>query len=162
MAAGAMFTGSGQQLDKLMKDQLFGIKTVSTIDYVGYSKEYACYVYGDIAIKDGTTYKVNSEDYFEFGKLRLKTLQKSIAMHIQRDNKEYRTDWLPMLWLCFGAKGIVALAFWFGSLFVFRVMAKSDSKMRHVYLRHRRYKPYYPARSTPFRDNPPSQGSQYK
>ncbi len=72
-----MYTGSGQQLDKLMKDQLFGIKTVSTIDYVGYSKEYGCYVYGDIAIKEGVTYKVNSEDYFEFGKLRLKTLQKA-------------------------------------------------------------------------------------
>ena len=39
---------------------------------------------------------------------------------------------------------------------------KSDPKMRHVYLRHRRYKGYYPARSTPFRDNTPSQGKQYK
>jgi hypothetical protein len=47
---------SGQQLDKLMKDQLYGIKTVSTIDYVGYSKEYGCYIYGDVAIKDGTVY----------------------------------------------------------------------------------------------------------
>lgn len=43
-------TGSGQQLDKLMKDQLFGIKTVQTIDYVGYSKEYHCYVFNDVAI----------------------------------------------------------------------------------------------------------------
>jgi type IV secretory pathway TrbD component len=36
------------------------------------------------------------------------------------------------------------------------------SQAAHVYLRHRRYKPYYPARSTPFRDNTPSQGKQYK
>jgi type IV secretion system protein VirB3 len=57
---------------------------------------------------------------------------------------------------------VVGLMLWFGSLFVFRVMAKSDPKMRHVYLRHRRYKAYYPPRSTPFRDNPPRQGSQYK
>ena len=42
------------------------------------------------------------------------------------------------------------------------LMAKSDPKLRHVYLRHRRYKAYYPARSTPFRDNTASQGKQYQ
>jgi len=57
---------------------------------------------------------------------------------------------------------VVGLVLWFGSLFVFRVMAKSDPKMRQVYLRHRRYKSYYPARSTPFRKNTRSQGNQYK
>lgn len=57
---------------------------------------------------------------------------------------------------------VVGLVLWFGSLFVFRIMAKSDPKMRFVYLRHRRYKPFYPARSTPFRVNNTSQGNQYK
>ena len=127
MAAGAMFTGSGQQLDKLMKDQLFGIKTVSTIDYVGYSKEYACYVYGDIAIKDGITYKVNSEDYFEFGKLRLKTLQKGVPIKLQRDAKGFDEKWVPLLWTCFGAQGFVALVFFFGSLFCEQIRARYQS-----------------------------------
>ena len=54
------------------------------------------------------------------------------------------------------------IVFWFSMLFVLRLMAKSDPKLRHVYLRHRRYKAYYPARSTPFRENPPSQGKQYR
>jgi type IV secretion system protein VirB3 len=57
---------------------------------------------------------------------------------------------------------IFGLILWFGALFVFRLMAKSDPKMRNVYLRHRRYKPYYPARSTPFRENTTSQGKQYR
>ncbi|KWT70566.1 Conjugative transfer protein TrbD [Comamonas testosteroni] len=57
---------------------------------------------------------------------------------------------------------VFGIALWFGALFVLRLMAKSDPKLRHVYLRHRRYKPYYPARSTPFRENTPSQGKQYK
>lgn len=57
---------------------------------------------------------------------------------------------------------VVGVVLWFGSLFVLRIMAKSDPKMRFVYLRHRRYKGYYPPRSTPFRDNPNSQGNQYK
>lgn len=127
MAAGAVFTGSGKQLDKIMKDQLFGLKTVETIDFVGYSKQHRCYVFGDLAVRNGIISVVNKEDFFEFDKLRLKTLQKSITMHIQRDSKQYRADWLPMLWLCFGAKGIVALAFWFGSLFAEQIRAQYKS-----------------------------------
>ncbi|EMK3344944.1 MULTISPECIES: conjugal transfer protein TrbD [Vibrio] len=68
--------------------------------------------------------------------------------------------------LIFSAQEIRATVFgvclWFGALFVCRLMAKSDPKLRHVYLRHRIYKAYYPARSTPFRENTSSQGKQYK
>ena len=68
--------------------------------------------------------------------------------------------------LIFSAQGlratIVGLLLWFGALFLCRLMAKSDPKLRFVYLRHRRYKPYYAARSTPFRQNTRSQGRQYK
>ena len=68
--------------------------------------------------------------------------------------------------LIFSAQEVRATVFgiglWFGALYACLLMAKSDPKLRHVYLRHRRYKAYYPARSTPFRHNPPSQGQQYK
>jgi type IV secretory pathway TrbD component len=57
---------------------------------------------------------------------------------------------------------VVGLLLWFGALYLCRLMAKSDPSLRHVYLRHRRYRPYYPARSTPFRVNTNSQGNQYK
>ena len=57
---------------------------------------------------------------------------------------------------------VVGLLLWFGALHALRIMAKADPRMRHVYLRHRRYKPYYPPRCTPFRDNPASQGKQYQ
>jgi len=127
MAAGAMYTGSGQQLDKLMKDQLYGIKTVSTIDYVGYSKEYESYIYGDVAIKDGNVYPVNSEDYFEFGKMRLKTLQKGVPVQLQRDAKGYDEEWLRLLWICFGTQGLAALLFFFGSLFCEQIRARYQS-----------------------------------
>ncbi|MCD9118323.1 toprim domain-containing protein [Pseudomonas bijieensis] len=127
MAAGAVFTGSGQQLDKIMKDQLFAIKTVQTIDFVGYSKEYACYVYGDLAVKDGQVVDVNDEEFFEFGKLRLKTLQRAVPVRIQRDPKEYSDEWAKLLWTCFGAQGVVALTFWFGSLFAEQIRARYQS-----------------------------------
>jgi type IV secretion system protein TrbD len=47
--------------------------------------------------------------------------------------------------------GVAGIILWFGALWALRLMAKSDPKLRAVYLRHRRYQPFYPARSTPFR-----------
>lgn len=47
---------------------------------------------------------------------------------------------------------IAGIGMWFGSLKGLRLMAKADPYMRAVYLRHRKYQSYYPARSTPFRD----------
>lgn len=68
--------------------------------------------------------------------------------------------------LIFSAQEVRATVFgvllWFGALFAARRMAKADPLMRKVYIRHRKYKPYYPARSTPFRVNTSSQGRQYK
>lgn len=59
--------------------------------------------------------------------------------------------------LIFTAQEWLAAAYglflWFGALFVLRLMARADPQLRYVYLRHRLYKSYYPARSTPFRDN---------
>jgi len=127
IAPGAVFTGSGHQLDQILKKQLFKIKTVKTIDFIGYSREYETYVYGDLAVRGGIVTQINAEDFFEFGPLRLKTLQKSIGIHIQQDSKANRTDWLPMLWTSFGAKGVVALAFWFGSLFAEQIRKRYKS-----------------------------------
>ncbi|MEZ2744302.1 toprim domain-containing protein [Halopseudomonas bauzanensis] len=127
IAAGAVFTGSGQQLDKIMQDQLYALKTVETMDYIGYSKEHQCYVLGDIAIKGGQLYQVNEEDFFELGKLRLKSLLKTIPLDISLDDGKYREDWLGWLWTAFGAKGIIALAFWTGSLFAEQIRAQYKS-----------------------------------
>ena len=68
--------------------------------------------------------------------------------------------------LVFSAQEVKATVFgvllWIVALYLLRLMAKSDPKMRAVYMRHRKYKTYYPARSTPFRENTPQQGKQYK
>ncbi|QFG33945.1 bifunctional DNA primase/helicase [Pseudomonas umsongensis] len=127
MGAGAVFTGSGQQLDKIMKDQLFGIKTVQTIDYVGYSREYGCYVFNDIAVREGQLISINEEEFFEMGKLKLKSLQKGVKIALQKDAKDYDQQWLNLLWQCFGAQGTVALTFWFGSLFAEQIRARYQS-----------------------------------
>jgi type IV secretion system protein VirB3 len=57
---------------------------------------------------------------------------------------------------------IIGLSLWIGALFLLRLMAKSDPKMRSVYLRHRRYKAYYPARAMYSRENTRTQEKQYQ
>ncbi|MCF5937649.1 bifunctional DNA primase/helicase, partial [Xanthomonas perforans] len=127
LAAGAMFTGTGHQLDRLIEEQTEAIKTVDAIDFVGYSKEHRAYLLGDMAVRDGDLVTANEEDYFEFDKLRLKTTQKSIRLEIQRDADAFRADWLPWLWQCFGTHGMVAMTFWFGSLFAEQIRAGHKS-----------------------------------
>lgn len=128
IAPGAVFTGSTQQLDRIFKDSLFSIKTVETIDFVGYSRDHGCYVFGDqLAMKDGQLAEVNEEDFFELGKLSIKTLNQSVGLAINPDRHAYRQDWITMIWDCFGAKGLVALAFWFGSLFAEQIRQQHKS-----------------------------------
>ncbi len=68
--------------------------------------------------------------------------------------------------LVFSAQDLLATIFgivlWFFALFVCREMANADPKMRNVYMRNNQYKSYYPAHSTPFRENTPTQGKRYK
>lgn len=57
---------------------------------------------------------------------------------------------------------VVGTVFWFFSIYVLRLMAKHDPRLRDVYMRHRVYKPYYIPMSTPWRENADSQGRQYR
>lgn len=127
IAPGAVFTGTSGQLDRLMKHQLYAIKRVETIDYIGYSKEHGAYVLGDIAVANGVIHEINEEDYFDIGKLAVKSLNQSVSLEVNHDAKDYRTDWVPLVWQCFGAKGVVALAFWLGSLFAEQIRALHKS-----------------------------------
>jgi type IV secretion system protein TrbD len=55
---------------------------------------------------------------------------------------------------------LVGVTLWTAALCVLRHMAKADPRMRGVYLRHRLYRRYYPARSRPYRVNRVSKFSQ--
>lgn len=127
LAPGAVFSGSTQQLDRLIRTQTYNIKRVATVDFVGYSREHGAYVFGDLAVKDGVIYELNDEDFFDIGKLSIKTLAQSVALSINRDRTDYRTDWIGLLWQCFGAKGITALAYWLGALFAEQIRAEQKS-----------------------------------
>lgn len=60
------------------------------------------------------------------------------------------TVW-AMNWVAF----VVGVILWGLGLWALRMMAKADPLMRHLYVRARRYKRFYPPRSTPWR-TPPS------
>jgi len=130
VAPGAFYTGSNGQLDAYLKEQMHRIKSVQTIDFVGYSKEHGCYVYADVAVKDGKLHSLNDEDFFDVGRLSIKTIGGSAGLSINTDLKSLNYDWLELLWRAFGAKAIVALAFWLGSLFAEQIREGEGIKQK--------------------------------
>ncbi|ROT46338.1 bifunctional DNA primase/helicase [Pusillimonas sp. NJUB218] len=127
IAPGAVYTGSNQMLERSMKNQLFNIKRVETVDFIGYSKELKCYVLGDVAMKEGALYPLNNEDYFDIGRLSVKSLNQSVELHINTQPHEYTTAWVDQLYGAFGAKGLAALSFWFGTLFSEQIRMSQES-----------------------------------
>ena len=127
IAPGAMFTGTGQHLERMMEHRLYNIKRVETVDFIGYSRDHKCYVWGEVAVKDGVIYPINKEDFFDIGKLPIKTLSQSVTLSINKNLHDYSNTWVNQLWKAFGPKAMVALAFWFGSLFSEQICAVHKS-----------------------------------
>ena len=117
VAGGASFTGNAHQLDAFYEDSTYAIKTVETVPYIGYSRDHGAWIFGDIAVKGGAVYPLNDEDYFDIGRISVKSLNQSLGLTINPDDAEYRHDWVDLIWHCYGSRGLVALVFWAGSLF---------------------------------------------
>lgn len=127
LAPGAIYSGTSAQLERMMLRQLEKIKVVQTVDFVGYSKAHKTYLLGNFAVNGGQVYEANEEDYFEIGKLSIKSLQRSIALHINTDRESQDKSWPQHLWNAFGPQGYVALAFWFSSLFAEQIREEQMS-----------------------------------
>lgn len=127
IAPGALYTGSALHLDIWLQKQMFGIKTVQTIDFIGYTKEHGAWVFDDLAVKGGQVHALNDEDYFDLGKLSIKSLNKSVDLRINSEMNDYDASWLKHLWDCFGAQGLVALAYWLGALFAEQIRDLQES-----------------------------------
>ena len=116
VAAGAIYEGNTYQLNKWFRKHLFNIKRVNVIDFIGYSREHRCYVFNNVAVKDGIEYSINEEDFFYIRSMGIKS-QQPIKLLINTIENEYHPDWINQYWLAFGARGLITLSFWFGSLF---------------------------------------------
>ena len=114
---GAMFTGTPQQLERMLEGQLDSLKTVITINWVGYSRDHGVYVLNDLAIAGGKVHKLNEEDFFDVGKLSIKSQSMSPVLHVNDKLAEYNEDWFDLFWKCFGVRGVVVLVWWLGALY---------------------------------------------
>lgn len=135
VAQGAVWAGTTQQLDELVKRQAEGLRHVQTIDFVGYSKDHAAYVFADVAVKDGRVYTLNDEDFFDISsrnadgrinRLSLKTISQSVPLAL-RPEEPINLDWCGLLSSAFGSRGIVALAYWLGTLFACQIRSRHSS-----------------------------------
>ena len=127
IAPGCIFTGKGYQLDKICIQETFGLDRVETVDYVGYSKEHETYIFNDLAIHDGKLYSVNDDDFFNVKKHKVKAVDHGVALSINQNKSDYSEAWLDYLWCSHGAKGYVALIYWFGSLFAEQIRESQSS-----------------------------------
>lgn len=117
VAPGALYTGNQRHLDLWLKSQMFGIRTVDSIDFIGYSKDHKAWIFDKLAVAEGKVIKLNEEDFFDIGKRAVNSRNKTVNLAINADLTEYDPAWSKVLWSCFGAKGFVALSYWLGSLF---------------------------------------------
>lgn len=127
IAAGSFYTGSGQQLDRFLRFSMEGIKQVATVDFIGYSREHGAWIFDKLAVKDGKTIPLNKEDFFELGRLNIKSLNQSLKLAINPDPKELDLRFIDKIATCWGPKGIIALAFWLGSFFAEQIRDEQQS-----------------------------------
>lgn len=117
IAPGIVYTGTGNQLDHLLKQWTKDIKRVQLMNYVGYNTPLKTYTLGDIAIHQGKIYIINDEDYFELPKnINLKA-QAPFDLTINANKSEYQAQWIDDLIGAYGTKGLISLTAFFGSLF---------------------------------------------
>jgi hypothetical protein len=131
VAGGAMFTGSNFQLEKMMKLQLKNIRTVIALDFRGYSIQHKAWLFDKIAVTAGRIIELNDQDYFEIGQTGLK-LPRANGADSSTDRFDItvampdgrRWGWWRDFYAAFGTLGLVALSYWFLSLFAEQVRAE--------------------------------------
>lgn len=127
LAFNGMWSGSQEQLDRLMRGQIRQLKTVEPLHFTGYSAKHKAWVLGDIAVRDGRVILINKESCFDFGKHSVKLATTERLLDISWDPDRLDFTWLDDLWTAWGAKGLAALAFFTMSLFAQQIRAEEGS-----------------------------------
>lgn len=127
MAFAGMWSGSGEQLDRLMRNQTRSLKVVEPIPFTGYSAAHGAWLLGDMAVRQGRTVKLNSENYFDFGKQAVKLRSAERILDIEYDADKIAFEWVADLWTAYGPKGLIALAFFTMSFFAVQIREKQKS-----------------------------------
>lgn len=126
-AFAATWSGQGQHLDHIFKRQPFRHKIVTPIASTGYSRQHRAWVLGDIAVHAGRVFAVNKESYFDLGKSAVKLRSTERMLDIVYDPERQKFFWLKDLWIAYGPKGLIALAFFTMSLFAVQIRERHKS-----------------------------------
>lgn len=127
VAPGALWRGTGEQLDRLLEQQTRKIKTVETLEFTGYDRQRGVYVLGDLAVRRGRVFDLNEEDFFDFGDCSLKLGTTERLLEIEYDSQKVPVDWFPVVIDAFGDNGLVTVAFWAMSLFAEQIREQTKS-----------------------------------
>lgn len=127
LAFAGMWTGSSEQLDRIIKNQTRRLKVVEPIRSIGYVEDPGCWLFPDLAVHQGRTVKVNAEDYFDVGSRALKLRSSERMLDIEYDPDQIAFDWLPHVWQAFGPRGLIVLSFFVMSLFAVQIRKRHKS-----------------------------------
>lgn len=127
MAFAGMWTGTAEQLDRIIKSQTRRLKTVEPIASIGYAKDPGVWLLGDMAVHQGRVLKVNAEDYFDVGTRALKLRGAERMLDLQYDPDHLSMDWVQDIWTAYGSRGLIALSFFVMSLFAVQIREKHKS-----------------------------------
>lgn len=127
MAFAGGWSGTAEQLDRLMRQQTKNIKIVEPLPFTGYSEGHKAWVFGEIAVRDGRLIQINKEKYFDFGRaaVKLRTPERILTITYNADRREF--GWIRDLWLGWGERGLTALSFFIMSLFAVQIRKGHES-----------------------------------
>ncbi|HEX2794679.1 MAG TPA: toprim domain-containing protein [Croceicoccus sp.] len=127
VAPGAIWTGSAEQLDRLVQTQTRRIKTVETVEFTGYDRKRDVYLLGQIAVRKGRVHYLNDEDFFDFGDCALKLATSERLLEINFDADKVPVAWVKDVLTAFGMNGLITTAYWAMTLFAEQVRAETKS-----------------------------------
>lgn len=127
LAFAGQWSGTQEQLDRLVRNQIRKLKTVTPVGATGYSEPHKAWLFGDIAVKNGQLVQLNAEKYFDFGQQAVKMSSDERMLAIEYNPDKLDFSWLPDLWTAYGPKGLVALAFFAMSLFAVQIRSRDGS-----------------------------------
>lgn len=126
-AFGGVWTGNVAQLTRILQHQTPDLPDVRPLGFTGYCREAKAYVFGQLAVANGRVFRPNDDDFFQIGKQAIKLGTSERLLDIEYDADRLDTSWLADLWTAYGAKGLVCLSFFFGSLFAEQVRTEMKS-----------------------------------
>lgn len=120
--SGAIFIGNTNQLDNLFREKTQDLKSIETIPYIGYNKKRKAYIYENFAVQNGVVYEKNDNGYFELSNSI--NIKSTLNIPDFQQTLSYQNDWLDDFLITFSNKGLVALCFWVGTLFIEQIRDK--------------------------------------